>query len=306
MTQAMRGILAMLAASTIWGLSSIYYRALDHVSALEVLAHRTLWCAVLFAVILGFQGRRREVGAVLTNVRIMGILVLAAMTIAFNWFLFIHSIQTGRALQASLGYYIFPLVVLALGVFVLGERFTRWQGVAFAMAAVAVVVLTIGLGAPPWISLALASSFGLYSLLKNRLDLGPVISVFVETLILSPIALMYLWGEYSDGFGGGNGIAFGTHLPTTALLIFSGPLTAVPLVLMSYAARRINLGTLGLIQYVNPTLQFLVAVFVFGEAWTVWHAIAFPLIWIGLAIYSVHGLRQERSRNRAIRASTLS
>ncbi len=305
MTDTTRGILAMVAASMIWGFSGIYYKMLANVPSAEILGHRTLWSAVFFGLVVAVQGRLGLVRRAILDRRVIRVLVVAAFMVGTNWFLFIVSIQTGHALQASMGYYIFPLVLVALGVLVYRERFSRWQVVAIGMAAAAVMVLTAGLGALPWVSLVLAGTFGVYSLLKKRIELGPVVSVFIETLVLAPIALVWLWGVHLKGWGGSGGW-FGSDLRTTLLLICSGPITAGPLILTSFAARRIGLSTLGLIQYLNPTLQFLVAVFLFGEAWTVWHATAFALIWTGLAIYSVDGLRQERLRSRSIRASTLS
>jgi chloramphenicol-sensitive protein RarD len=295
-TEARKGVLAMVATATIWGLSSIYYKALSAVPPLEILCHRTLWSAVFFGIVLLVQRRGDEVRAGVANRRYLGMLAISSTMIAANWFLFIHAVQTGHALQSSLGYYIFPLLAVALGYLVLGERFTRLQSVAIGLAVVAVVLLTYGLGAAPWTALAIAATFGLYGLVKNRLPLGPVISVFLETSMLTPLALVWLWGMHTGAWadvGGRTGGAFGEDFVTSAMLVFSGILTGGPLILFSYAARRIPYATLGLVQYLNPTLQFLVAVLVFGERFTPWHGIAFALIWSGLALYSRESLRRE-------------
>lgn len=286
----------MAATATIWGLSSIYYKALSAVPPLEVLCHRTIWSAVFFGVVLMVQGRGGEVAGALRNRRFLVMLGVCSTMIAANWFLFIHAVQTGHALQSSLGYYIFPLLAVALGYLVLGERFTRLQSVAIALAVMAVCLLTYGLGAAPWTALAIAGTFGFYGLVKNRMPLGPVVSVFLETLILTPLALVWLWGVHTGAwtdFDGRPGGLFGRDLGTSAMLAFSGILTGGPLILFSYAARRIPYATLGLVQYLNPTLQFVVAVLVFGEAFTLWHGVAFALIWSGLALYSSESLRRE-------------
>ena len=298
MTEARKGVLAMVATATIWGLSSIYYKALAQVPPLEVLSHRTLWSALFFGILIVVQRRGAEMRAALANPRYVAMLAVSSATIAGNWFLFIYAVQTGHALQSSLGYYIFPLLAVALGYLVLGERFTRLQSAAIGLAAAAVVLLTYGLGAPPWTALAIAGTFGAYGLVKNRLPLGPVISVCLETLILAPLALVWLWGVHTGawtGIGGRPGGYFGRDFATSAMLAFSGILTGGPLILFSYAARRIPYATLGLVQYLNPTLQFFVAVLVFGEPFTFWHGVTFAMIWTALALYSSESLRQERS-----------
>jgi chloramphenicol-sensitive protein RarD len=311
MTEAAKGVLAMVAACTIWGLSGLFYRAIAAVPPGEVLAHRTLWSAAFFGVVLLLQHRSAEVRAAAGQPRLWLAVAVAATLIALNWFVFVHAIQSGHALEASLGYYVFPLVAVGLGWLVLGERFDRMQAFAIGLALVAVALLTIGLGAPPWIALTLAVTFGGYGLVKNRLGLGPVLGVFLETALLAPLALGWLaglhLGAWSDP-GGRPGAAFGQDAGTSLLLVLSGPLmTGTPLILFSYAARRIRLATLGLVQYLNPSLQFLVATLVFGEAFTLWHAVAFPLIWAGLALYSRASWRQDRAaRSRAISAGTLS
>jgi chloramphenicol-sensitive protein RarD len=311
MTEAARGVLAMAAACTIWGLSGLFFKTIAAVPPAEVLAHRTLWASLFFGVVLLLQGRTGEIRAAVARPRTWLAVASAALLVAFNWFVFVYAIQTGHALEASLGYYVFPLVAVALGYLALGERFDRAQAFAIALALAAVALLTIGLGTPPWIALALALSFGGYGLVKNRLGLGPVLGVFLETALLAPLAIVWLAGLHiglwSDP-GGRPGAVFGQDAATSVMLLLSGPLmTGTPLILFSFAARRIRLATLGLVQYLNPSLQFLVAVLVFGEAFTPWHALAFPLIWIGLALYSRASLRQDRAtRSRAISAGTVS
>lgn len=298
MREATKGVLAMIAACTVWGLSALYYDQLDAVPPLEVLAHRTLWSAIFFSVVLAFQGRLRELPRLMRGRRAL-ITLTAALMISANWFLFIFSIQVGHAMQASLGYYIFPLVAVLIGMLAFGERIGAAQAVAVALAVLAVLVLTIGLGVAPWISVTLAVTFGVYGLIKKRLDAGPVVSVTAEVLMLAPLSFIYLAGLQTGAWGGGAPVEFGHDLRVSLLLAFSGILTGGPLILFSYAARRVNMATVGLIQYLNPTLQFLVATLILGEAFTRWHLIAFALIWTALAIYSVQTLRQDREARRA-------
>ncbi len=298
MSETGKGIAAMIGACTVWGLSSIYYKLLDHVPPLEVLAHRTLWSFVFFAAVLLTQGRLGQLRRALAGGRAVLIAGFAALMISTNWFFFISSIQIGKAVEASLGYYTFPLASVLLGAVVFRERLGRAQIVAVALAALAVAVLTAGLGVAPWIALVLAMTFALYGVVKKWLNVGPVVSVTAEVLLLAPIAAAILWRVHAGGGG-----HFGASLPDSLLLAVSGPLTATPLILFSYATKRLKLATVGLLQYINPSLQFLVATLVFREAFSPWHAAAFGLIWTALAIYSTASWRQERAARRLAQRS---
>jgi len=290
MTEATKGVLAMVGACVIWGFSALYYKLLADIPPLEVLAHRTLWSVFVFIGVLALQSRLGELRRALSGGRSFLLIGAAALMISTNWFFFIFSIQTGHLMQSSLGYYIFPLVAVALGALVLKERLSRSKKIAVLLAAIAVVQLTLGLGVAPWISLILALTFGLYGLIKRYVAAGPVVSVTAEVFLLMPIALAYLvWLGRAEG-------VFGADLIQSGLLILSGPLTAAPLILFSYASKRAALSTIGLVQYLNPTLQFTIAVVIFGEVLTLWHAIAFALIWAGLAIYSVGAMRPQAAR----------
>ncbi len=295
MSEWTKGFWAMIAVCVIWGLSPIFYRALADVPTVEVLAHRTIWSLVLFLIVLAVQGRLGQLRSALTGNQ-LGRITFAAVTISTNWGMFIWAIQTGHVVQSSLGYYIFPLVAMVLGVLIFGESLTRTQALAGLLAALAVTVLTWGLGVAPWISLGLAITFVLYGVVKKALPLGPVLSVAAEVALLTPLALGWLLAQ---AFGImpaplAQPIGFGTNLPVSLLLIASGAITAVPLILFSYAARRVEMTTLGLMFYLNPTLQFLCAVLLFGETFTGWHMIAFAMIWTALAMYSFSALRQSR------------
>ncbi|RXV62222.1 EamA family transporter RarD [Roseovarius sp. A46] len=295
MREATKGIVAMVATCTVWGLSGIYYKLLAHVPPIEILAHRTLWSCAFFALVLLAQGRISMLGRALAGRRSVLSIALAALMISTNWFVFITSIQVGRAMEASLGYYIFPLVAVLLGALAFRERLGRAQLFAVGLALCAVVTLTLGLGVPPWIALVLASSFGLYGLVKKGLSVGPVVSVTAEVLLLSPIALTVLWYFHSSGNG-----AFTANWRDSLLLAFSGILTGTPLIMFSYATKRVTLATVGLVQYLNPTLQFLVATLIFLEPFSFWHAVAFAMIWTALAIYTTASLRQDRAARRAV------
>ncbi|MFP7673430.1 EamA family transporter RarD [Marivita sp. S0852] len=294
MTETQKGVVALVAACVIWGLSPLFYKALSDVAPLEVLAHRTMWSLLFFAGVLAVQGRLRVLWRAFFSGGSLGVIALAAVMISTNWFFFIWSIQVGRATEASMGYYIFPLVAVLIGRVILGEHLSRAQWSAVALAGFAVLTLTIGLQIVPWISLVLATTFGLYGLLKKRLELGPVVSVTAEVLFLSPIAVGWLIYLHT-GAGG----VFGDDLVQTAMLIASGPVTAMPLILFSYGARRLALATVGVVQYINPTLQFLCAVVIFGEPFGPVHLSAFALIWTALAIYSTSALRQDSARRKA-------
>ncbi|WP_321832426.1 EamA family transporter RarD [Thalassovita sp.] len=283
------GVLALVTACVVWGLSGLFYKLLSHLPPLQVLSHRTLWSCVFFALVLLVQGRLHLVGGVLRQPRQTLTLFVAALMIGANWFMFILSIQVGKATEASLGYYIFPLVSVLMGVVFFRERLGRLQWGAVALAVLAVSILTWGLGVAPWVSLLIAVTFGLYGVIKKKLTLGPVVSVTVEVLLLSPVALIILWQVWAGG-----GSVWGNGARDIALLMISGPLTATPLILFSFATKRVQLATVGLVQYLNPTLQFLVATLVFAEPFGPWHAIAFPIIWVALALYSGASLWQAR------------
>ncbi len=310
-SEGTKGVLAMLAAAVIWGLSPLYYKVLEQVPPLEVLSHRTIWSAVFFAVVLLVKGRLSEVGSLIRSHDVW-VVALAALMISTNWFLFILSVQIGMATEASLGYYIFPIVAVVIGVVFFGERLSALQGVAAGIAAVAVALLTWGLHVPPWIALTLAITFGIYGLVKKQLKADPVTSVTAEVTLLAPLALIWIIGVQSGWFseGGRPGGHFLGHSPgdgwtTTLLLVGSGIITGGPLILFAYATHKASMATVGLVQFVNPTLQFLCAVVVFGEPFTIWHKAAFALIWLAVAIYSLASFRQESAaRSRSASVST--
>lgn len=301
MTEATKGVLAIVAACVIWGFATLYYKAMAHVPPLEVLAHRCLWTLVLFTGVLALRRRLGEVWHLIRGPD-GGRVALAGAIIAVNWGIFIWAIQAGFAVESSLGYYILPLVSVVMGVALLGERLSRLQGLAVALAALAVAVLTFGLGVAPWIALALAFSFAPYLLLKKRMTASAAVSVCAEVLVIAPLALIWLLGAHVGGwqaFGRVGGV-FGTELYSTLMLPVTGIISGLPLMLFSWGAQRVRLSTLGLVQYLNPSLQAFSAVVIMGEPFTRWHVVAFAMIWAGLAAYSWEAMRQDRAARNAV------
>ncbi len=243
MNDAQKGIAAAVASNLIWATSSIFWKQLSHVPAMEVLAHRTLWAAVFLCLIISLQSRVVELARLFTQPATLILIALATLMVSANWGLYIWAIQVDRLLDASIGYYIFPLVAVMLGLVFLGERMARMQAVAVGLAAIAVIWLTVSLGVAPWISLTLATSFGIYGLIKKRVPAGPTLSVTAEVALIAPVSLIWLAGVHFAGwvdFTGRAGGLFGSDLSTTLLLIAAGAITAAPLLLFSYASRRVS------------------------------------------------------------------
>lgn len=293
MTEAKKGVLAVVLACLIWGFAPAYYKHFNQVAAAEMLSHRTLWTLAMFGGVLLVQGRLREVRALMVGKQARRVWA-ATLLISANWFIFIWAVQGGRAVEASLGYYIFPLVAVLIGVFGFGERMQPVQAVAIGLAAVAVAVLTFGLGVAPLIALSLAATFAAYSALKRGVGAPALVSVTLEVVLMAPFAIGYLIWLYADGGG-----AFGRDLTLSLWLPLTGLITGVPLMLFTYAAQRVRMATLGLVQYLNPTFQFLTAVLILAEPFSLWHAAAFGLIWAALGLYSLSAWGQDRASRRA-------
>lgn len=300
MTSAAKGIVAIITACVIWGASSIYYKSLAHIPPVEVFAHRAVWSVVFFVIVLAIQGRLRQI-APLVRAHPVAI-TLAAIMISSNWFVFILAAQIDRLTEASVGYYIYPLLSVLIGRFVLGEALSPLKWAAIMLAMVAVVYLTAGLGTVPIVALSLATTFSIYGLIKKQIDGGPVLTVAAEVILIAPFALVWLLGVHFAGWQGfrvGTGGAFGANWFDTVMLILSGPVTSVPLLLFSYGAKRVTMATTGIVFYVNPTLQFFTAVVLFSEPFGMVQIIVFPMIWAAVLLYSIETLRQERSLRRA-------
>jgi len=303
MTESERGVRALIAAATIFGLASLLFHQLSHVPPMELLAHRILWSFVTLVIVILLGKRRDEVRAAWAARDRRGIYVAAAALLGLVWLLFIHAVTTGQAIEASLGFYTMPLIAVGLAFAFLGERFTFWQYAGLALAVVAVAVLMAGSGRLPVLALAVGFGLAFYGFLVRRLKSTATAVFFVETSVLMGPALIWLIGAHAFGWTdatGREGGAFGSDLKTTALMILSGPLvTVLPMILFNHGTQHTNFATSGLIFYINPTLQFLVALLVFGEALTRWQEVAFPLLWIGLLIYSVDSLRRQRGRKNS-------
>jgi len=265
------------------------------VAPLEVLAHRIAWSVVLLAILLGANRGWGKVAAALTTRSILLTLCVTAVLISSNWFVFVLSVDHGQVLQASLGYFINPLISVLLGVLFLGERLRPLQIASVALAVAGVLILTYHLGSPPWISLVLGITFGLYGLLRKILPVDSLTGLSVETIILFPAASGYLLYLGATGRG-----AFSSSAVADAVLLpMSGVITVIPLLFFSASARRVRLATVGFMQYLTPTIHFLLAVLAFGESFTRAHLASFACIWVGLALYSIdtaHGIFTGRSR----------
>lgn len=271
---------AVLAYSA-WGVIPLYWRLLGDMPPVEVLAYRVVFSLVSIAIFLAVQRSWPEVKAALKNPRNLRLLGLSSLLIGANWGIFIASIQMNRLTEASLGYFLNPLLNVALGVFVLGERLRTMQAVAVGLASIAVLMMIVLGGGLPWIALCLAASFAIYGLVRKKVVVGATVGLMVETLVLAPVALIYLGAL---GISGSHAISggFGSLL----LAALSGPVTALPLIWFARAARTLPFSTLGLTQYLAPTGQFLIAVFVFHEQMPPEKWVAFGLIWVALALFS--------------------
>lgn len=284
MSAAAAGVLLALAAYGQWGLLPLYWKALAGVAAPVILSHRIVW-SVAFLAALSLL--RRDRAAFDWSRRTLGWLALSGTLLAGNWLLYIWSVNDGRVLETSLGYFINPLVSMLLGRLVLGERLRPWQKAAVALAALGVAVPVLGGGGLPWIALTLAVSFALYGLLRKLRPVDPVLGLAVETGLLLPLAAGYLWWQ--------PGPVFGATGLDAALLLGAGVATSVPLICFAGAARRLRLTTLGFLQYLAPSMHFLLAVAVFGETVTPMALITFGCIWTALAVYAADGVRNARS-----------
>jgi chloramphenicol-sensitive protein RarD len=293
----MPGLLYAAFAYVLWGLFPIYFHALAHVDAFEIVMHRSLWSFVFVWGALLALRRLRWVGAVARQPRLVGQFVLSALLLSANWMLYVWSVNHGHVVEASLGYFVTPLVNVMLGTWVLQERPRRLQWVAVAVAACGVLWLTATLGRPPWIALGLAASFGTYGLLRKTAPLGALEGLAVETAVMAPVAIVAL-ALMSAPHGGLPGLFAGMDGATVGWLLFAGPLTAIPLLLFAAGARRITLATLGTLQYLSPTIQFLLGVTWFGEPLQGTRLVGFMLIWAALVVYSADGfLWMHRQRS---------
>jgi chloramphenicol-sensitive protein RarD len=295
------GVASGLAAYGLWGLFPLYFPLLEPAGGLEIVAHRVVWSLLFVALLLTFLRAWPQVRATATDRRSLLVLLGAAVLIAANWLVFVYGVNSGHVVETSLGYFINPLVSVLLGVVFFAERLRRLQWVAVGIAAVAVTVLTVDYGRPPWIALALAVTFGLYGLMKKLVRVAAAPGLFVETalVVVPAVAVLAVLHAQGEGTAGEAGTG---HL---LLLLSSGVATAVPLLLFAGATRRIPLSTVGLLQYVTPLMQLAIGVFVYEEPMPPARLAGFVIVWVALAVFTADSLRTARAgaRRRAAEAA---
>lgn len=283
-------MIATGSAFLLWGLFPIYWRGLQGVNSLEVISHRILWSLLFLIPIVVLRGSWRDSIRALRTPRIAGLHLLSGGLLTVNWLVYVWGVNDGRIVETALGYFLTPLVNVALGVLVLRERLRAAQGVAILLAGAGVAVLIVKLGELPWVSLVLAATFGSYGLLRKRSSLGSLSGLTLETALILPLALGFLLWQHAEGVG-----ALG-HVGSlqTTLILCAGVITAVPLLLFAQGARLINLATVGLLQYIAPSVQFVIGVTIYAEPLPSERLWAFGLIWTALLLYSVDSLRSAR------------
>lgn len=287
--ESTRGALLAFLAYLIWGLLPFYLKQLHAVPALQIVAHRMVWSLVLLAVLVLVLRRAPAILSALGTRLTFPLLILSATLISCNWLIYTWAVLNGHVLEASLGYFINPLLNVALGMVFLREKLRMWQGIAVALAACGVIVMAAAQGGAVWIPLGLALTFAFYGLVRKMVAIDALGGLAVETALFGPVALAWLWWVDRQGQA-----AFGIDMRTDALLVVSGVVTAAPLLLFAAGARRLRYATIGLLQYVAPTLVFLQGVLLFGEKMTWVHVITFGCIWTGLALYVFDSLRAGR------------
>ncbi|MEE9314925.1 MAG: EamA family transporter RarD [Rhizobiaceae bacterium] len=276
-----KGFFYALGAYGLWGFLPLYFRLLDHVPAAEMIAHRILWSVPIALLVIGFQHRLGELKSLFSDKRIFSMMAITAVLISLNWGIYVWAISVDRTAEAALGYYINPLLTVVLGFALLGEKLTRLQWAAVAIALAAVVLRTVAGGVFPWIAVSLAVLFAAYGYFRKTVAVGPTQGFLMEVVILSPFALAYIgWlvfqGESHFTFANTDG----------GWMMFAGVVTAVPLIFYAYGAKLLRLTTLGLMQYIAPSMIFLIAIFVFKESMDFWQSVTFAMIWFALALYT--------------------
>lgn len=295
MSENSKGIIFALGAYLIWGFLPIYWKQVEHISSYELIAHRVLWAFIFMIVFILVTNRMhlfyKDLKFIFRDKKKVIALFAASTVITTNWLLYIVAVNNGHILDASLGYYINPLISILIGFVILGERFSKSQWTAIIIVFLGVTYLAVGLGSAPWISLSLALSFSIYGLIKKVINMDAVFALAVETFVLAPFALIYIL--FLEGSGGGN---FGINADSLVMM-GTGVITAVPLLLFSLGAQRIRLSLIGILQYFAPTIMLLLGVFMYGEAFTDIHTVAYILIWSGLAIYTFSRIQEMRRQS---------
>jgi chloramphenicol-sensitive protein RarD len=286
MEDTTKGTITTISAFFLWGIFPIYWKALYHVPSTEILAHRVIWSLAFMLFLFSIQGRWKEIKSIIFISRDIPRFLFTSVLLAVNWLTYIWAVNTNQIVEASLGYFINPLVNVCLGMIFLRERLYRWQILSVMLAFIGVLFLTMQYGRVPWIAFTLAFSFGTYGLLRKTAKAGSMVGLLFETAILTPIALAY---TITLGIQG-SGAFFSIGLQTDVLLTGAGLVTAIPLLLFAHGARRIQYSTVGFLQYIAPTGQLLVGVFFYKELFTSTHAISFGFVWMAIIIYSISSL----------------
>ncbi|TCS37397.1 chloramphenicol-sensitive protein RarD [Paucimonas lemoignei] len=290
------GLAYAATAYTAWGLFPLYFKALHHVPPLQVLMHRVVWSLAFLAIVLTTRRHWAWLGRALRDMKVVGGFAASALLLSVNWFVYIWAVGEGRVVDASLGYFITPLVNVMLGLLLLKERLRPLQWGAVGLAAAGVAWLAWQSGGLPWVALVLAMTFGSYGLLRKTAALGAMEGLTMETLLMFPVALAYLGWQYTSG----NDAVGSAPVTEQLLLAASGPITAIPLLMFAAGARRIPMSVLGLLQYIAPTIQFLLGVALYHEPFSGARLVGFALIWSGLAMYSCEGLWRSWTRRAAV------
>jgi chloramphenicol-sensitive protein RarD len=272
------GLLYGVGAYTLWGLSPLYWHLLIAIPHLEITVHRVIWCAVAVGIIIAFTGRLANIIESLRNKKLLATLMLTGLLIAFNWGVMVWAAVSEQIVQAAFGYFINPLANIALGVLLLGERLSLLRWVAVALGVAAVLFQTAALGAFPYIALALGLSFSFYGYFRKTANIGGLDGVFVEAMLLLPFGFVLVVYWQANG----QAMFLNENPYTDILLVLCGPVTALPLILFSTAAKQVRLSTLGFLQYIGPTIGLFVAVYIFGEAFTLVHGLTFGCVWCAL------------------------
>lgn len=288
-SETRKGVVAALSAYLLWGFLPILFRLIDEAGSMLIVAERTLWSLVLLAVIIAFAGGFTEVRAVLTDGRRMRVIGLSAVLLVGNWLLYVWAVETGQVLEASFGYFINPLVNVAIGMILLGERQNRMQTIAIGIAVVAILIQAAGIGRIPFVALGLALSFGFYGFIRKTAQAGPATGLFAETVVVAPFAMAFVAFDLAT-----RGIGVHADPVQMTLLVLTGPATAIPLLLFAYGVRRLRLTTIGMFQYLAPSIQFLLAITLFGEALNPLRLLSFALIWVSLMVFSWDSFQQRR------------
>lgn len=299
-SQARKGIGFGLGAYGLWGLLPVYFKAIDEVPPVDIVGHRIFWSLPFLALLLSFGSGWKQIRQAASNPRLIGILAFSACLVAVNWLIYVYAVVSGHILAGSLGYYLNPLMNVLLGRIVLGERLVPLQWAAVVIAAVGVAALAVGALGHLWISLTLAVSFATYGLVRKMAPVDSIAGLSIETALLFPFAAAWLaWGLATGD------TVFGADGRLTLLLVAAGVISTIPLLFFTAAARRLRYSTLGMLQFIAPTLQFFIAVFLYGEAVTTAHAIAFGAIWLALALYVYALAGQARASAKAARAPVM-